>query len=230
MPAERPIEVHRLGTVSYADGLEWQRAATEAVRAGALERIAILEHEPVYTLGARASRASLRVGEAELPAPLVVSTRGGDVTFHGPGQVVAYPVLDMRARGLRAGDYVRVLEGAVIRALATLGVEGERWAGRPGVWVRPRAAGGDGAPAKVAAIGVRVQQGVSAHGLALNVTTDLEWYEPIVACGIEDAGVTKLADVLGRAPDLETVTRALIAGFASELGAEPVDAREPVHA
>lgn len=222
--AGRPLEIHRLGTVSYADGLEWQRAASEAVRAGEIERVAILEHEPVYTLGARASRASLRVSEVRLPAPLVVSSRGGDVTFHGPGQFVAYLILDLRARELRAGDYVHALEGAVIRALAALGVEGERWAGRPGVWVRPRETGGDGVMAKVAAIGVRVQQGVSAHGLALNVTTDLAWYEPIVACGIEDVGVTTLARVLGRAPDLETVERALLGGLAAEFDAELVDA------
>jgi lipoyl(octanoyl) transferase len=225
MPTGRLIEVHRPGTVSYTDGLEWQRAAAAAVRGGAAERVAMLEHEPVYTLGARASRESLRRPEGELPAPLVVSSRGGDVTFHGPGQLVAYPVLDLRARGLQAGDYVRALEGAVIAALAGLGVEGERWPGRPGVWVRER-----GALAKVAAIGVRVAQGVSAHGLALNVSTDLRWFDAIVPCGIEDAGVTSLARVLGAAPALEAASAALIAAFAVVFESRVVEAREPVHA
>lgn len=230
MVAPRPIEVHRLGTVAYGAGLEWQRAASEAVLAGAPERVAILEHEPVYTLGARASRASLRVAETALRAPLVISSRGGDVTFHGPGQLVAYPVLNLRVRGLGPGDYVRALEESVIRALASLGVEGERWTGRPGVWVRASTGPSDGELAKVAAIGVRVQQGVSRHGLALNVTTDLGWYDSIVACGIEDAGVTTLERVLGAAPDGERVTRALLEGFAGVFDVAPVAAKELVHA
>ncbi|MCC6237622.1 MAG: lipoyl(octanoyl) transferase LipB [Dehalococcoidia bacterium] len=224
------IEVDRLGTVSYEAGLEWQRAAVEAVRDGGTERVAVLEHEPVYTLGARASRASLRVAEDDLPAPLVLASRGGDVTFHGPGQLVVYPILDLRARGLRPGDYVRTLEGGVIEALRTFGIEGERWAGRSGVWLRLEAS--DVVPEKIAAIGVRVERGVSSHGLALNVTTDLGWYEPIVPCGIADAGVTSMVRALGdppAAPPLEAVADALIEALGRAFGARLVEAKELVH-
>jgi lipoate-protein ligase B len=225
MTSTRPLEVHRLGTASYDRGLAWQRAALEAVRAGDAERIALLQHEAVYTLGARASRAALRVEEAALPAPLVIASRGGDVTFHGPGQLVAYLVLDLRSRDLHAGDYVRALEGVLIETLAALGVEGERWPGRPGAWVRL-----EGAPAKVAAIGVRVERGISSHGLALNVSTDLRWFDPIVPCGIEDAGVTSLEQLSGAAPPLEAVERALLEACARTFEVELVETREPVHA
>ncbi len=229
MPPLPAIEVDRLGTVTYEDGLAWQHAAAATVRAGGPERLAILQHHPVYTLGARASRSSLRVAEEALPAPLVVTTRGGDVTFHGPGQLVAYPVLDVRRRGLRPGDYVRALEDIVIRALGGLDVAGVRWPGRPGVWVASV-----GEPRKVAAIGVRIEQGVSAHGLALNVSTDLGWFDPIVPCGIADAGVTSIARERGVAPPFETVVDRVLEAFGAVLGSAMVDAsvesREPVHA
>lgn len=222
------IEVDRLGTVSYEAGLEWQRAAVEAVRGGGTERIAVLEHEPVYTLGARASRSSLRVPESDLPAPLVLASRGGDVTFHGPGQLVVYPVLDLRGRGVRPGDYVRLLEGVVIEALRSFGIEGQRWAGRSGVWVRLDEPGVT--PEKIAAIGVRVERGVSSHGLALNVSTDLAWYDPIVPCGIEDAGVTSMARELDSVPQIERVIDAVLEAFADGLGARVIEAKEPLHA
>jgi lipoyl(octanoyl) transferase len=224
----RLLEVHRLGVTAYAHGLEWQRAAAAAVRAGEPERVALLEHRPVYTLGARGGRASLRVTPEALPAPLVETDRGGDVTFHGPGQTVAYLVLNLRARELRPGDYVRALESAVITALAALGIEGERWSGRPGVWVRLEQ--GDGELAKVAAIGVRVRDGVTQHGLALNVNVDPRWFAPIVPCGIGDAGVTSLGDVLGEVPAMRAVEAALLDGFVSVFACTPVEAREPVYA
>ncbi len=236
VPEVERIEVHRPGLVSYGAGLEWQRAAVEAVRGGGTERLAVLEHQPVYTLGARASRAGLRVAEGDLPAPLVVASRGGDVTFHGPGQLVVYPVIDLRARGLRPGDYVRRLEDVVIEAVRAFGIEGARWAGRSGVWVRLDGARG-AEPTKLAAIGVRVERGVSSHGLALNVTTDLGWYDPIVPCGIADAGVTSIARELGRsgagAPTLDAVAGAIIEAFARAFDAVvvvPREAKEPVHA
>lgn len=234
MSVRSVIEVDRLGTVSYEAGLEWQRAAVEAVRGGGTERVAVLEHEPVYTLGARASRASLLVEEGDLPAPLVLASRGGDVTFHGPGQLIVYPVLDLRGRGVRPGDYVHTLEGVVIDALGAFGIEGERWAGRPGVWVRLEEPGlAPEKPEKIAAIGVRVERGVSSHGLALNVSTDLGWYDHIMPCGIADAGVTSMARELGVAPSLEPVVSAVLEAFGrafeSVLAARPV-AKEPVRA
>ena len=191
--------------VPYASALAWMLTQSEVVRGGGREAVALLEHDPVYTLGARAARTSLRVAESALPAPLVEADRGGDVTWHGPGQLVLYPVLDVRARGLRAGDYVRALEAVATQTLAALGIEGGRVSGRPGVWV-------DGA--KVAAVGVRIDRGVSRHGLALNVAPDLAWFDAIVACGLADAGVTSMARVLGEAPSLPAVAGVMADAFA----------------
>lgn len=190
--------------VPYAVALDWMHARAESVRTGGPEAVALLEHEPVYTLGARAARGGLRLTEAALPAPLVEADRGGDVTWHGPGQLVLYPVLGLYARGLRAGDYVRALEGIAIEALAVWGIEGVRVAGRPGVW-----AGG----AKIATVGVRIDRGISRHGLALNVAPDLAWFDAIVPCGIEDAGVTSMAVVLGDDLALTAVAETMASAF-----------------
>jgi lipoate-protein ligase B len=135
--------------------------------------------------------------------------RGGDVTFHGPGQLVAYPILDLRARGILPGDYVRRLEQVAIEALQVFGIAGERVAGRPGVW-----AGGS----KIAAIGVRVQGGVTTHGFALNVSTDLAWFDAIVPCGLADATVTSMAALLGAAPPIRDVEDAVIDAFGRTFG------------
>ena len=225
----REATLDRLGLVSYEVGLAWQRAAAAALRAGdspgAREALAVLEHAPVYTLGARGdARHVLATPEALAArgARVVTTDRGGDVTFHGPGQIVVYPVLDVRARGLGPGAYVRALEGAVIAALGRWGVAGERVPGRPGVWV---------AGAKVAAVGVRIRDGVSTHGLALNVSTELRWFEAIVPCGIADAGVTSLAALLGAgAPTVreagEAVADALAAAFELRL-VDPHPRRSP---
>lgn len=191
--------------VPYAAALAWMAHQTDVVRGGGREAVALLEHDPVYTLGARAARTSLRVAERALPAPLMETDRGGDVSWHGPGQLVCYPILDLRRRGLRAGDYVRAVESVVIETLRVWGIEGVRVAGRPGVWV-----GG----AKVAAVGVRIDRGISRHGLALNVAPDLAWFDPIVPCGIEGAGVTSMACVLGEAPPLHAVASAVADAFA----------------
>ena len=201
--------------VPYAVALDWMHARSEAVRAGGSEALALLEHEPVYTLGARAARGGLRLPEAALPAPLVEADRGGDVTWHGPGQLVLYPVLSLHARGLRVGDYVRALEGVAIETLAGWGIDGVRVAGRPGVWV-------DGA--KIAAVGVRIDRGVSRHGLALNVAPDLAWFDAIVPCGIEDAGVTSMAVALGEAPALAAVAEAVASAFAGAFDVALVEA------
>lgn len=201
--------------VPYAVALNWMHVRAETVRAGGLEAVALLEHEPVYTLGARAARGGLRLPEAALAAPLVEADRGGDVTWHGPGQLVLYPVLSLHARGLRVGDYVRALESVAINTLAEWGIDGVRVAGRPGVWV---------AGAKIAAVGVRIDRGVSRHGLALNVTPDLAWFDAIVPCGIDDAGVTSMAAVLGAAPTLAPVAEAMASVFAEAFDVALVEA------
>lgn len=201
--------------VPYAVAREWMHGRSEAVRRGALGAVALLEHDPVYTLGARAARGSLRVAEAALPAPLVETDRGGDVTWHGPGQLVLYPVLDLRARGLRAGDYVRALEVVAIETLAAWDIEGFRVPGRPGVWV-------DGA--KIAAVGVRIDRGVSRHGLTLNVSCDLGWFDAIVPCGIEDAEVTSIARIQAEVPAIEAVAATMARAFERMFGVALVEA------
>lgn len=201
--------------VPYPVALEWMHVRAESVRAGGIEAVALLEHDPVYTLGARAARGSLRTPESDLPAPLIEADRGGDVTWHGPGQLVVYPVLDLRMRGLRAGDYVRALEGVVIDAIAAWGIKGVRITGRPGVWV-----GG----AKIAAVGVRIDRGISRHGLSLNVAPDLGWFEAIVPCGIEDAGVTSMAVRLGEAPPLPSVAEVMAEAFLRAFGVARAEA------
>ena len=130
--------------------------------------------------------------------------RGGDVTFHGPGQLVAYPILDLHARAIRPVDYVRLLEQTVIDTLATFNLAAERVRGRPGVWVNG---------AKIAAVGVRVQRGISRHGLALNVDPDLSWFDAIIPCGIADAEVTSMSRLLPTAPTFEAVVTAYRAAF-----------------
>jgi lipoyl(octanoyl) transferase len=198
------LDIWRPGVVAYDAGLGWQQARAAALHAGAAsEALALLEHTPVYTFGMRARREHVLVPIEVLAArgaEVVETDRGGDVTFHGPGQLVAYPILDLRTRGLGPASYVRMLEACLITTLARFDVRAERVAGRPGVWVNA-----DGALAKIAAVGVRVREGVSTHGVALNVSTDLEWFEAIVPCGIADAGVTSMQRVLGVAPSMEIV-------------------------
>ncbi len=202
--------------VDYHVALAWQRATAEALRRGVgSEAIALIEHTPVYTMGARGGRSTVLAPLEALPARLVDTDRGGDITWHGPGQLVAYPILDLRRRSLRAADYIRRLEAVVIDTLAAFGLHAEVVRGRPGVW-----SGG----AKVAAIGVRIHGGISHHGVALNVDPDLAWYDHIVPCGIRDAGVTSMSALLGAPPPMEQVVDAFRAAFAACFDVELVDA------
>ena len=223
------IDVWRPGRVAYAAALAWQHTHERLLLEDrGPEALALLEHHPVYTLGARGERRHLLAAEGALRArgaAVVETDRGGDITFHGPGQLVAYPILHLRNRGLGAADYVRTLEQAVIDTLAALTVEATRVRGRPGVWVPATG----GAPAKIAAVGVRVRRGVSTHGLALNVSTDLAWFDAIVPCGLADAGVTSLQHLLGEAPPMHHVEDLLAAALARLLDADlqPIDAPSP---
>lgn len=187
---DRPVAVVRPGTVPYLDAWDLQRQAVARHQQGdGRDVLFLLEHPPVYTLGKRADRANLLwdAGTLERRGIEVVDVdRGGDITYHGPGQLVGYPIL--RLASLRTVvDYVRALEEVLIRAVATFRLEAERVPGLTGVWV------GD---AKLAAIGVRVASGgITSHGFALNVTTRLDDFAGIVPCGITDRGVCSLADL-----------------------------------
>ena len=183
----------------YRDAWALQEAAHAAVLEGGEERVLLVEHPPVITFGRRPGvERNLVASDAQLAAlgvEVVQSDRGGDVTFHGPGQVVAYPVVRLNDHALSVGGYVRALERAAIDTCRAFGVEARREAGAVGVWVDDPAAGA--AAAKICAIGVRIRRGVSLHGLAMNVTTDLSYFDLIVPCGLAGRAVTSLAKVLG---------------------------------
>ncbi|WP_243063120.1 lipoyl(octanoyl) transferase LipB [Humibacter sp. RRB41] len=176
-------------SVPYLDALEQQRALHSAVVDGrAPDTVLLLEHESVFTAGKR-TEPDERPSDG---TPVIDVDRGGKITWHGPGQLVGYPILHL-AEPIDVVGYVRRLEGMLIDVLAELGVDGHRVDGRSGVWVST-----DGPDAKIAAIGIRVASGVTMHGFALNCSNDLAPYERIVACGIRDAGVTTISRELGR--------------------------------
>lgn len=201
-----------LGRVEYNEAWRMQKDLAARRAAGEIaDTLLLLEHPPVYTTGRRDAGDNLRFPEEMLGAPLVRSDRGGDVTFHGPGQLIAYPVIDLKAARLGVVEYVRRLEEVIIRTLAEYGIESGRECGLTGVWVGPE---------KIAPIGVRVSRPggaggawVTGHGLALNVAVDLSWFERIVPCGIADKGVTSMERILGRAPGLREVAERLAVRF-----------------
>ena len=181
----------------------------------------LVEHPPTFTIGRGGGAAHLLASPAELAAlgaRVHEVDRGGDITYHGPGQLVGYPILDLLGRGRDVHRYLRLLEEALIRALADLGVAAGRLPPHTGVWV------GD---EKVAAIGVKISRGVTLHGFALNVAPDLRHFEAIVPCGIRDKGVTSLERLLGRAPDAALVAARVAAhlGALAGLAWRPLDLR-----
>jgi lipoyl(octanoyl) transferase len=195
------LEVRRLGSVAYERGVELQDRLVAARRAGQIpDQFLLLEHPHVITLGSSSNPRHVLLDDAErrlLGLSLHRSGRGGDVTYHGPGQLVGYPILDLKPDRKDVHRYIRDLEEALIRALATFGVEATRVPALTGVWV-----GGD----KLAAIGVRVSSGwITSHGFALNVNTDLAFFDAIIPCGIRGHGVTSLARLLGEAVDVREV-------------------------
>jgi lipoyl synthase len=180
------FRVRWLGRVPYDEAHALQRALHDR---GRDDHLLVLEHPHVFTLGVRADRAHVLVDPAEVGADLIVADRGGDVTYHGPGQLVVYPVVNVPTAPRSVPTHVHGIEQVAIDTLADLGVPAGRLAGYPGVWVDA-----DGpAPRKICAIGVRVTRGRSMHGLALNVDPDLSWFDRIVPCGIADKAVTSLA-------------------------------------
>ncbi|PKP63402.1 MAG: lipoate-protein ligase B [Alphaproteobacteria bacterium HGW-Alphaproteobacteria-8] len=205
--------------VPYPQALATMEARVAAIRAGTADELVwLLEHPPLYTAGTSARSADLL---DPLRFEVFEARRGGQYTYHGPGQRVAYAMLDLSARGRDVRRFVWLLEAWVIAALARFGVRGERRVGRVGVWVvRPeRPPGPDGAPAedKIAAIGVRIRHWVSFHGVSINVDPDLSHYSGITPCGIADHGVTSLAD-LGVIASMADMDIALRAAFNETIG------------
>jgi lipoyl(octanoyl) transferase len=206
----KPLEVRRLGRVPYARGLELQAERVAERQAGRVpDQLLLLEHDPVFTLGRNArSENVLFPAEAlrERGFEVYETGRGGDVTYHGPGQVVGYPILDLSPDRRDVHRYVRDLEEVMIRTCAAYGLAASRVAGLTGVWL------GDD---KVGAIGVRIARWVTSHGFALNVGTDLRPFELIVPCGIRGRGVTSLELALGRPVPTNEVEDRLAETFAA---------------
>ena len=202
------LEVRDLGTMSYAGALEVQRTIRERRIAGEIadDVLLLVEHPPVVTLGRGTRASSLPLPPAELArrgVEVVEVERGGDVTYHGPGQLVGYPILDLRAHRQDLHWYLRRLEDVLIQALGGLGIEAQRHPGLTGVWTAGR---------KIASIGIHVKQWVTLHGFALNVTTDLDSFDLIVPCGIPQLVMTSVAAELLRddSDDLMLETRARV--------------------
>ncbi|HYD43703.1 MAG TPA: lipoyl(octanoyl) transferase LipB [Phenylobacterium sp.] len=208
--------------VGYPDAVAAMEARAEAVAAGeAGELVWLLEHPPLYTAGVSAKAADLLDGER---FPVFESGRGGQFTYHGPGQRVAYVMLDLRERGRDVRAFVAALEGWMIEALAAFGVRGEVRPGRVGVWVE-RKAPGFAREDKIAAIGVKLRKWVSFHGVSLNVEPDLGHFSGIVPCGVTEHGVTSLVD-LGLPVTMDEADSALKAAFEQVFG--PVRPGEPL--
>jgi lipoyl(octanoyl) transferase len=201
----RPAQFRRMGRVLYSAGLRMQKAMSTYVREEASpDQILILEHNPVFTLGRNAARSDIHVDDAFLETrgvEVFETDRGGQVTYHGPGQIVVYPICSLRGPRQDLGRFVRGLEEVMIRTAADFGVEARRLKGLPGVWVEtPRG------PEKLGALGVHLQHWTSTHGLAFNVAPDLDHFKWITPCGITDKGVCSLQSLLG--PDAPDWSRA----------------------
>ncbi|GAB5373670.1 MAG: lipoyl(octanoyl) transferase LipB [Acuticoccus sp.] len=212
-PSPRPAAEWQISDslVAYPDALAAMDARAAAIAAGtAGECVWLLEHPPCYTAGTSARAADL-VEPGRFP--VFPTGRGGQYTYHGPGQRIAYLMLDLRARGRDVRAYVHNLEGWVIDTLRAFGVDGERREGRVGVWVRRPHGGED----KIAAIGVRVRRWVTLHGISLNVEPDLSHFSGIVPCGVREHGVTSLA-ALGRIVTMSEVDQALHDAFETRFG------------
>jgi lipoyl(octanoyl) transferase len=224
------LNLLQLGRVSYGDGLELQRRLVEAryeERIG--NTLVLLEHPPVLTLGRNSSRANILASDEFLAyrgVEVHEINRGGDVTYHGPGQLVGYPIFDLRSFTPRLGavEYVRQMEEALIRACGDFGVPTIRVKGRTGVWTP---AGGSVQEKKIAAIGVHIARGITSHGFALNVSTDLRDFELIVPCGISDRAVTSLELEADPAPTMEAVRNAVARQFGRVFGHQVLAVESP---
>lgn len=217
---ERPLWAIRAGRVEYRAAWEWQKRLAACRQADIVpDTLLLLEHPPTYTLGRRSDPAHLLADSAWLAregAAVVEVDRGGDITYHGPGQLVGYPILHLDSIGRDLHRYLRQIEEALIRALAEFGVVGERDPRYTGVWCGTE---------KVAAIGIKASRNVTWHGFALNVDPNLAHFSAIIPCGIVDRGVTSLRRLLGRPVDLESVADAVVRAFAAVFDRRAVGVR-----
>jgi lipoyl(octanoyl) transferase len=213
----RHVAVHDMGTVPYGDALKLQRETVRGLQAGTeREALYLLEHPHVVTRGRNASLSTLLATPELLAArgvSLFETDRGGDVTYHGPGQLVGYPVLRLDPDRRDVRRYVTDVEEVVIRALAEFSIDAGRDGTHRGVWIGGR---------KIASVGIRISRWVTSHGFALNVNTDLSYFSLLVPCGIENCRMTSMAAELGRAVDMAAVKAAVTREFSAVFGREPL--------
>lgn len=216
----RPLRVVDLGTIPYAECWELQKRLAQGVAEGLTpDTLLLLEHPHTYTCGRRGGRDHILIPDDELERQGITVLdvdRGGDVTYHGPGQLVAYPVVRLALDGepVDYPGYVRRLERVLISTLADFAIAAYQLPGLSGAWTGP-----EQAPEKIAAIGVKVDgRGVSSHGIALNVTTDLSYFGQIVPCGITDKGVTSMERLQSEPPTMEAVKQAFTRHFTAQFG------------
>jgi lipoyl(octanoyl) transferase len=207
----KALDVRRLGLVRYADGLELQRTLVEDRKADRIpDTLLLLQHPHVVTIGVKKDGRAHIIATPEQLASRGVEVfetgRGGDVTYHGPGQIVGYPIVDLNPDRRDVHRYVRDLEEVMIRVCAEYGLSAGRVKGFSGAWIGTK---------KIGAIGVRISRWITSHGFAFNVTTDVEFFNLIVPCGIADRGVTSLSQEIGRTPAMSEVETRLVEHFAS---------------
>lgn len=196
-----------LGRVTYAEGLRIQREHFELRRKGLIpDTLLLCEHPPVYTLGTNADASHVRDPQG---AEVAKTDRGGEATWHGPGQVVGYVICDLEQRGRDLHRFCRDLEEVMVRALKDFGLLGRRIGGLTGVWLKEE---------KVGALGVRVRRWVTTHGFALNVSCDLKWFDTVIPCGLVDRRVTSMERALGRRLDIDQVKESCAAHFQEVFG------------
>jgi lipoate-protein ligase B len=213
----RELWIERLGVMDYARALDFQRAVAKARIAGEIPEdvLLLLEHPPVVTLGRSSKEAHLLASPALLAArgvELHEVERGGDVTFHGPGQLVGYPIIDLTRHKKDLHWFLRQVEESLIVALATFGIAAERNPGLTGVWTQGR---------KIASIGVHARDWVTWHGFALNVSTDLSYFDLMVPCGIQAVTMTSIEKEIGRSVSMEEVEDEVVKAYGSVFGLRP---------
>ena len=189
------MKIEWLGRIDYQAGLRLQEKKHDDCLNHREESVILLEHEPVFTIGRLLDKSSLRVVE-QLPYPVFETNRGGQATYHGPGQLVGYPILDLRARGRDLHSYLRKLEDLLIDLLEEFDIEGSKVEGKTGVWVQDR---------KIASIGVGVRKWVTMHGFALNVASDLSGFLSIIPCGLSGVRMTSISMESGNEVSVQTV-------------------------
>lgn len=206
--------LHSAGEVSYEDGLAWQKELVNALKenGSAPNHLILLEHPPIVTIGRRGTDKNIVADSARLEAEGVkvhYTNRGGDVTYHGPGQIVGYPIMRLGDFAKDVHKYLRAIEEVIISTLHRFGVNGERNKKYTGVWV-----GGE----KIAAIGVAISRWITSHGWALNVNPNMSHFSLIIPCGIQGKGVTSMEKILGREMDINEIKKALAESFAEVFG------------